>query len=59
MTDSIYPIDPDTILADITATKALGARYAESYQSGEPYHHICIDNFLPEPVIDHVIADLE
>ena len=59
MTDPVYPIDPDTLLTETKAAKALGAQYAESYQSAEPYHHICIDNFLPAPVIDHVIADLE
>ena len=59
MTDPVYPIDPDTLLTETKAAKALGAQYAESYQSAKPYHHICIDNFLPAPVIDHVIADLE
>lgn len=59
MSDPIYPIDPDTLLASGKTTRALGAGYAETYQSGEPYHHICIDNFLPEAVINKVVEDLK
>ncbi len=58
MTDPVYPIDPDSLLTDTKSAKALGEHYAQRYQSAEPYHHICIDNFLPAPVIDHVISDL-
>lgn len=59
MSDTIYPIDPASLLVPTKDAKALGASYAEEYQSGEPYHHICIDNFLPTDVIDHVIEDLK
>lgn len=59
MTDPIYPISPETLLTETAAAKALGARHAEHYQAAEPYNHICLDNFLPEAVIDRVIADLE
>ncbi len=58
MTDPIYPISPETLLTETAAAKAIGAGYADRYQAAEPYNHICIDNFLPEAVIDHVIADL-
>lgn len=58
MTGPVYPIDPDTLLTDTKTARALGTQFAERYQSAEPYNHICIDNFLPAPVIDHVIADL-
>ncbi len=59
MTNPVYPIDPNTLLTDTKASRALGTQYAERYQSAEPYHHICIDNFLPTPVIDQVIAELD
>lgn len=58
MSDPVYPIDPETLLTSNSDAKALGQAHAQAYQSGEPYHHICIDNFLPKPVIDHVIQDL-
>jgi Rps23 Pro-64 3,4-dihydroxylase Tpa1-like proline 4-hydroxylase len=58
MSNAAYPIDPETLLTDTAAAKALGEQHAERYQSAEPYHHICIDNFLPVSVIDHVIANL-
>lgn len=58
MVQTIYPIDPATLLTETAAAKSLGTSYAETYQSGEPYHHICIDNFLPTQVLDNVKADL-
>jgi len=58
MTRSILPVDPETLILPVQDSKTLGATYAETYQSGEPYHHICIDNFLPMSVIDRVRADL-
>lgn len=58
MTNSAYPINPDTLLTETDAAKALGVSKAEAYQSGEPYHHICIDNFLPEEIINRVVQDL-
>ena len=58
MTNSILPIDTDALTMETAAAKTLGARYAEQYQSGKPYHHICIDNFLPMEIIERVRADL-
>ena len=58
MTQSILPLDPTELTVETAAAKELGARYAEAYQSGEPYHHICIDNFLPAEVIAGVAKDL-
>ena len=56
---SFYPLDPDTLVAETKTTKALGAEKAATYQSGKPYHHICIDDFLPMEAIERVRADLE
>ncbi|MGC3940393.1 2OG-Fe(II) oxygenase [Roseobacter sp. EG26] len=58
MTDPILPIDPGTLTLDTAAAKTVGKGYAEKYQSGQPYHHICIDNFLPMEVIEGVRSDL-
>lgn len=59
MTNSVLPLDSKALIIETDAAKALGATYAEQYQSGQPYHHICIDNFLPMEVIEAVRADLK
>ncbi len=59
MTSAIYPVDSETLLTKVAAARELGKSKADEYQSGEPYHHICIDNFLPENIIDGVVRDLE
>ena len=59
MSDHFFPIDPETLTADTAETKELGAQKAQAYQSAQPYHHICIDNFLPMEVIERVRADLD
>lgn len=58
MADPILPIDPKSLTLDSKAAKDLGAGYADTYQSGKPYHHICIDNFLPMDVVHKVREDL-
>ena len=52
-----YPIDPDTLYLDPKQAASLGEAYAARYQSAEPYHHICIDDFLPLPVVETVRAE--
>lgn len=54
----IIPIDPNQLTFDNAEAKAIGEKYAAQYQSGEPYHHICLDNFLPMDVINRVRADV-
>jgi len=54
----VYPIDPETLLTDAKAVQEIGAGHAAEYQSGEPYHHICLDGFLPEDVIYKVRKDI-
>ena len=58
MTDAFLPIDPDALTLETATAKTLGSEKAGIYQSGTPYHHICIDNFLPMPVVEKVRADL-
>ena len=59
MTSPVYPIDPKSLLMNTDTAKSSGASYAEEYQSGQPYNHICIDNFLPEKVIEGIRKDLK
>lgn len=59
MTDCILPIDTAAMALDTAQAKALGQKYAEKYQSGKPFPHICLDNFLPMDVIENVRADLD
>jgi Rps23 Pro-64 3,4-dihydroxylase Tpa1-like proline 4-hydroxylase len=53
----VFPF-AENLTARTAETKALGASYAEKYQSAKPYPHICIDNFLPMDIIEKVRADL-
>ncbi len=59
MTQPAYPIDPQSLLTETDAAKALGAKHAEAYQAATPYNHICIDNFLPTDVVEKVREDLK
>lgn len=59
MSDAIYPLDPESLRIETKTARAIGSRYAQAYQSGEPYNHICIDNFLPAQIIEHVLDDLK
>lgn len=58
MTKYALPINLESLTIETQAAKALGLEHAQAYQSGQPYHHICIDNFLPMPVIEKVRADV-
>ena len=54
-----FPIDSEHLTVELETATDLGKTYAERYQSAEPYNHICIDNFLPQDVIDRVRADIK
>src|SRR6056297_4108874 len=53
------PFHPEALTLEAAKAKEIGAGYAEKYQSATPYHHICIDNFLPMEIIEKVRADLD
>jgi len=54
MSDCVFNLDPEMLNIDAKAAAEIGKRYAEEYQSGKPYHYICIDNFLPLEVAEKV-----
>lgn len=54
MTNTAFPLDPKLLNIDLEVAAEAGRRYAEAYQSGTPYHHICIDDFLPKEVAEKV-----
>jgi Rps23 Pro-64 3,4-dihydroxylase Tpa1-like proline 4-hydroxylase len=58
MSEAAYPLETETLSISSEAAKSLGKKYATEYQSAQPYPHICIDGFLPEPVLDKVLSDL-
>lgn len=55
---SVYPIDSDTLATRASLARSAAEPFAETYQNAGPYNHICIDNFLPEAVLEHVLSDL-
>lgn len=58
MSDPVYPIDPGSLSLDTDVARKIGQKFGANYQAAEPYPHICIDDFLPTEIVDHVIADL-
>lgn len=58
MSAPIYPIDLENLSMETDTARAAAAPYAEAYQSARPYNHVCLDNFLPEEVVERVRADL-
>jgi Rps23 Pro-64 3,4-dihydroxylase Tpa1-like proline 4-hydroxylase len=55
----IYDMDPKNLSIEVDTARAAATPFAQEYQSGRPYNHICIDNFLPEQVLRNVQADLQ
>jgi Rps23 Pro-64 3,4-dihydroxylase Tpa1-like proline 4-hydroxylase len=45
-----YSLDPETLYISPKKAAELGRTFAAKYQSGSPYHHIAIDDFLPMEV---------
>lgn len=54
MSDHVIALDPETLIMDEEKLVQAGKDRAETYQSGEPYHYICIDDFLPPEVAQKV-----
>lgn len=55
----VYPMDPDELTLETRDARAIAERFASRYQAAEPYNYICIDNFLPPAILEHVRRDLE
>ena len=45
-----FALDPDTL-------NDLALRYRETFARAKPFSHIVIDNFLPEAIVDAVLAE--
>ena len=58
MSNAAFPFDPESLTIDTRTAKEIGAANATTYQSGQPYHHICIDNFLPMEIVERVREEL-
>ena len=54
---TVYDLDPEKLNIDVEAAITAGKTYAEKYQSASPYHHICIDDFLPLEIAEKVRAE--
>ena len=52
-------MDPQTGLIDGAKARDIGAELHETYAAGDPYPHIVIDDFLPEPVLRMCLEELE
>jgi len=53
---SFLPGNPtDPLVFDYDAVKDLGKDLKDRYNAGDPFPHIVIDDFLPQPVVDYVL----
>ena len=59
MNSPLLNMNPETLALDSSEAREAGRKFGESYRGKEPYPYGCIDNFLPEDVLNRVIADLE
>lgn len=53
----VLPLDPKTLQITHQDAKAIGASLATDYQSKEPYHYTCVDDFLPLEILQKVRAE--
>lgn len=54
MSDHVIALNPETLIMDEENLVEAGKGFAKEYQSGEPFHHICIDDFLPPEIAQKV-----
>lgn len=54
---AVFQIDPESLETDVKQAEEAGKSLAEKYQSGAPFHHISVDDFLPPEVVDRVRAE--
>lgn len=59
ITLSYFPIEPDSFSVNERAAKALGEEASPSYQSKQPFHFGKFDDFLPEEILNRVLAELD
>jgi len=58
MTNSILPLDVETLSLSTKAAKEIGGKYAGEYSGRNPYPYGAFDNFLPDQVLERVLQDL-
>lgn len=51
---SVFPLDPHALNAKNAEAGEVGKALAAKYQSAKPFHHICVDDFLPSEVVQKV-----
>lgn len=54
---AVFQINPESLETDVKQATEAGKSLAERYQSGAPFHHISVDDFLPSEVVDRVRAE--
>lgn len=56
---AILNLDPDTLLISSDEARRAAEPFAQDYQGKDPYPYGGYDNFLPEEILDRVLAELE
>ena len=58
MTAPTLPFDAQTLTLETDTARAAGQALNQTYRAAEPYHHICVDDFLTPDILDKVRDDL-
>jgi len=53
----VYPVDTESLYLPPKEAAKIGKKYTHEYRSGKPYHHICIDDFLPLEIVQKVYGE--
>jgi len=53
----VFPLTQD-FFCDPKAVSEIGASFRDQYDAGDPYPHICFDNFLDPQILKSVLHDL-
>lgn len=51
---TVFNLDPENLNINLKDAEETGLSFAREYQSGKPFHYICIDDFLPIRIVERV-----
>lgn len=58
MTAPTLPFDAQTLTLETDTARAAGQALNQTYRAAEPYHHICVDDFLTPGIYRRIAGHL-
>jgi len=59
MAEPLFQLNPETLLIETAAAKALGENLSSEYQSKSPFPYGCYDDFLDQSILEAVLEELK